>query len=299
MVALGLLLGVSVAGASWVGGLGIDAGARAEAPVPRRARRMVSTTLETDEILLALVEPARIAAVTPFADDPAVSNVVRQARRVRGRVKTDPEPIVALRPDLVFVAPFASPESTSLLREAGIAVVPVPFSDDLESVRARIRVVGDAANTRARADELVREMDARIARVRARIAGAPRPRVLLWTRGGFTAGAGTLAEELLRLAGARCAAAEHGVRGHVRLDLEAALAIDPEVILVNDWNADAQARDVAAEDDPARDPAWRGVRAVRTRRVHRISPRVLLTTSHHVAGAVEALARAIHPERFR
>jgi len=261
-------------------------------------RRIVSTTLETDEILLGLFPPERILAITPFADEAAVSNVVREARRVRHRVKTDPEPILLLRPDVVFVAPFAPPDATALLEEADAGVARVPFTETIDGVRERIRFVGERVCAGARTETLITEFDARLGRVEARLANASRPRVLLWTRGGFTAGAGTLADNLLAAAGARNAAAEAGVQGHTRLDLETALTLDPEIILVNDWTSDARSREVVPPDDPSSDPAWSSITAVRTHRVHRIAPRILLTTSHHVAAAVEALARAIHPEVF-
>src|SRR5688500_644662 len=180
------------------------AGATAAAPDPasrvnadrtggqgRCPSRIVSTTLETDEILLALLPPERVLAITPFADETAVSNVGRVAQRVRHRVKTDPEPILLLRPDVVFVAPFAPPDATALLEEANAGVARVPFTETIDGVRERIRFVGDRICEPERAESLVADLDARLARIRARLAAAPSPRVLLWTRGGFTAGAGT------------------------------------------------------------------------------------------------------------
>ncbi len=41
--------------------------------------RIASLTMFTDEVLLDLVDPSRIVAVTTFAADPAISNVTARA----------------------------------------------------------------------------------------------------------------------------------------------------------------------------------------------------------------------------
>src|SRR5579859_1438085 len=68
---------------------------------------IVSVTLGTDEILLSLVDHARITAITANAIDPDQSSVVDQAKSIPNQLaKADPEAIIALKPDLVFVASY-------------------------------------------------------------------------------------------------------------------------------------------------------------------------------------------------
>ena len=43
-------------------------------------------------------------------------------------------------------------------------------------------------------------------------------------------------------------------------------------------------------------PALRTVRAFRENRVHQLPGRLMITTSHHIAETVEALAAVIHPD---
>ena len=47
------------------------------------------------------------------------------------------------------------------------------------------------------------------------------------------------------------------------------------------------------------DPALRGLKAVRTRRVYVIPENLKDTTSQYIADAIEWLARAAYPEQFR
>lgn len=294
---VGAMLGLSVAATAWT----------APAPAPpepepepgRRPERLVSATLSTDEMLLGMLEPSDVFAVTRFALDPEVSNVAERARRVRHVVTGEAEQLVALEPDVVLADPVGNPETRALLRRVGVPVLRVPPCTTLDDVRRNVRWVGEWIGEPDRAEALVAEMDRTVAEATARVDGAPRPRVLLYNRGGFTAGAETLFDELLRLAGGRNVAAEAGLRGHASLPVERALALDPEVILTTDYRAGGRARTVVERPALAEDPVWRDARAVRSGRVFALDGRSVLSTSHHVARAVPEIARLLHPERFR
>lgn len=272
--------------------------ATAPASLPRPASRIVSTNLQSDEILLALLPPERLLAVSDFATDPEVSNVAEPARRVPHRVRAFAEPILALDPGLVVMFPFSRPESQALLREAGVPIVHLPSADGVGDVREHVRGLGELVGEPRRAEALVAQMDRRLDEVARRVRGAVRPRVLLYNRSGYTLGAGTPFDELVTIAGGRNAAAAAGMRGNAPLPIARALALDPDAIVVLSYRADARRRDVVPSPSLLEHPAWRTARAVRDGRVIEISPRLLLTTSHHVAATAEALARRLHPERF-
>lgn len=297
---------------TWLGvaamlGVSVAAGASsAPAPAPpleapeagTPLRRIVSATLSTDEILLALLEPTDLVAVTHFALDPQVSNVVERARAVPSVVTGDPEQIVSLEPDVVFADPVGNPESRALLQRVGVPVLRVPACTSLEDVRRNLRWVGERVGAPQRAEELVGQMDRTVEAASSRVAGADRPRVLLYNRGGFTAGAGTLFDDLVTRAGGRNAAAEAGIVGHASLPIERALALDPDVLLTTDYRADGRARAVVQRTALSDDPIWRDVRAVRSGRAWALDGRNVLSTSHHVGKAVPEIARLLHPERF-
>ena len=45
-----------------------------------KPKRIVSYSISTDEILMALVKPERIAALSRLVDDPGVSSIVKKAK---------------------------------------------------------------------------------------------------------------------------------------------------------------------------------------------------------------------------
>lgn len=300
VAAVALLLAASSVAGGALSAEGVAAeGAPAVAERPTPPRRIVSTNLTSDEILLALEPATEIVALSAFADDPQVSNVVEQARAIPHRVRGDAERILALEPGVVFAFPFGQAETEALLRQAGIPVVHVPGASTVAEIRDNVRRIGRVVGREKRAEALIEQMDATIARVQRRIAGARRPGVLYWNTGGFTAGAGTLPDALLELAGGRNVAAEAGIEGHAPVPMERVLALDPEVVLVVDYRADERKREVVPPPRIADDPLWQDVEAVREGRVRYVPERHLLSSSHHAARAVVDIARVLHPERVQ
>jgi iron complex transport system substrate-binding protein len=264
---------------------------------PESPGRIVSTNLPTDEILLDLDAPG-LVAVSPMADNPEISNVVDEAEAVPHRVRGQAEPILQLHPDRVFTFPFGQQQTRALLRQTGVAVETVPGARTLKQVRKNIRRIATVVGRTERAKQLLADMNETLERVRRRVEGAERPRVLLHNPGNVTSGAHTLFDELVSIAGGRNAAAEAGLEGSQSISMERVLALDPEVVFFVDYRGDAQGREVAPSPELVRDPLWQQVQAVREGRVYPLPERHVLSSSHHAAQAALDMARHLHPERF-
>jgi iron complex transport system substrate-binding protein len=263
--------------------------------IPRAPVRIASLTVTADEILTAIAAPDRIAAVTYFADDPAIEvgagRAPARAARIRG---IDPEAVIALEPDLVFVAHYTLESAARILGSASIPVVRFQETRSYDDVASNVRLTAWAIGEEARGEEALSAMRARLASVAARTAGRPRPRVLYYSAVGYTAGTGTLIDEKIRLAGGRNVAAEAGLVGFKSVALDLLVGLDPDVIVVPRWSADASppVRDVTGA------PAWRDTGAVRGGRVYAIAASGLTSESPDGTIGVEELARLIHPEAF-
>lgn len=263
-------------------------------PLPAPPRRIASLTLSADEILAHLSAPERVRALTWFVDDPTISTCpgfAPRAARVRG---LDPERMIALEPDLVFVAHYTLESAIRILGSASIPVVRVrevhSFADIAENVRAAAAALGEVE----RGEELVRAMRARLAAVRERTIGRPRPRVLYFSGGGYTAFAGTIVSEKIALAGGRNAAEELGLTGMKSAALDVLVGLDPDVIVVPRWSPDEAAPILQV----TRSAAFGTSRAVREKRVYALPARDLTSESPDSVAGVELLARLLHPEAF-
>ena len=138
-------------------------------------QRILSYSLGHDEILLALVDKSRFAAVGPFTGDPAYSNVAEQAEGLPTFEK-GVENVLATRPDLVIVSKFTDADIVGLIQEAGVPVARPALESSAEGNIPTILLMGYMLGVEERALELVAEIEGPAgARDRARPAtGRPR-----------------------------------------------------------------------------------------------------------------------------
>jgi iron complex transport system substrate-binding protein len=203
-----------------------------QGPVGARGKpsRIVSLNLCVDQLLLMVADPANVASVTWLAIDPASSVLAQQAARVPLINRGFAEEILPLQPDLVLAGQFTTPFTVQVLRRVGFNVEVLRSPATLDELRAQVRLVGDLVQERARAEEVVAELDARLAAA-APAPGARAPRAAVFQPGGFTAGPGSFEHELLRAAGLANVAIERGIQFYGYLSLEDVLLLQPEMIV--------------------------------------------------------------------
>jgi iron complex transport system substrate-binding protein len=263
--------------------------------IPVAPRRVASLTVTTDDILTRLLPPERIAAVTRFADDPTIEAGAGRAPATAARIRgIDPEGLIALEPDLIFVAHYTLESAVRILSSASIPVVRIRETRSYADLIANVRTTAAAVGEEAKGEALLREMQERLDRLAARTAGRARPRVLYYSAVGYTSGSGTLVDENIRLAGGLNVAAEAGLSGFKNVTLDLLVGLDPEIIIVPRWSSDA----AGPVRDVTESTAWRDVRAVRAGRVYALPASGLTAESPDGVAGVEALARLFHPEAF-
>ena len=272
--------------------------------IPAKPQRIVSLTLFTDEILYELVEPGRLAAVTTFAADAEISNVASRVAAIPARLTLSVEPVLALRPDVVFVSNWSEADKIAQLRDAGVAVYLVASGLTAVDIQAKIRAVSRIVGETEKGEKLVAAMIARIADVKkrvARIADDRRLSVVDYAVGGSAQGRGSSWDEIVRAAGLVNAAGVFTADqyGQVPLSKEKLLELDPDILILPGWvYGDPRGAD-AFFTQTVEDPALKSMKAVQARRVYKMPERLKSTVSHYVADAVEYLARTAYPELFR
>lgn len=195
--------------------------------------RVASAVIPTDEVLWALGPEvrARTLAVSNLADDPRYSMVAETWPETTPRLGLNPEEVLALAPDVLFVASFSTPEYRAAVEDSLNLVVLEDFSG-FAGYRENLDRIGDAVGAREGTDALKAEFDARVAALAAKATPEDqRPSCVSWSE-GYLAGANTTFADVAALAGCRPIAAEHGVVGHQPIDTEQLLAWDPDYMVV-------------------------------------------------------------------
>ena len=132
-----------------------------------------------------------------------------------------PPDIVALgrQPDIVVAGTFTSVFTQKLLRDLGYTVIEIAPENSIADIERNIEIVGAALQRSDRAAQVVRDMREHV----AKLAAARRPELataVVVRPGGFTVGAHTLADELMKLAGLRNIAAESGLGPQIGIAAE-------------------------------------------------------------------------------
>lgn len=254
--------------------------------------RILSVNVMSDEILLALA-PERLIGLSVLADNPDSSNIGREAMVIPTRVNADSERILMQSPDFVVIGGHQA-DVARQVEGLGIPVFRIRGFESIEWIRSLIRTMGAMAGVPERAEHLVADMNARIEAISARVAGRPRPRVLLYSESGWVSGRQTTLDDVIRAAGGVNLAAEMGITGSRRVSQERVIVADPDVILLRD----ARRWESGFRQALLRDPAFQDVKALRHQRVYSVPARLLVTSSHHIAETVETIARLLHPGAF-
>jgi iron complex transport system substrate-binding protein len=269
-----------------------------EVVIAAEPQRVVSLAPSNTEIVCALGACDRLVGVTDFDDYPPevadVDDVVIAAT-------VDVELVVAAEPDLVLAAGNELTPSAVIeqLDDLGLPLL-VLYPESLDEVYADIELLGSALDRVAEADALVAGMEERVAGVVAAVEGADRPLTLyeVFHAEGttYTAGDGSFLASLLELAGAEPLTGDaQGV-----LDTETLVAADPQLILLGTASYDPSLADVdtALHTVSAR-PGWAELAAVRDGAVVPYLDDIVTTRpGPRIVDGLEALARAIHPDRF-
>ncbi len=197
----------------------------AEPAVPQR---IVSLNLCTDQLLMALVPPHRIASITWLSrsdGDPAQRATVAALPLNRGSA----EEVLAARPDLVLAGRFTTGTTRALLKRVGVPLREIDAVSDWEGIRRITREVAAAVGEPARGEALLARMDATLAATRALRPATP-VRAIGWSGAAEDVpGADTLFHTIVTTAGAvNIAALPEGRRS---FDLEQVLRVKPRVLL--------------------------------------------------------------------
>ncbi|MBX3593321.1 ABC transporter substrate-binding protein [Sphingomonas sp.] len=254
---------------------GQAAPARSVARETARPMRVMSINQCTDQLVLMLLPPERIASVTWLSRDPRLSLMAGAAQRV-GRNRGDIEDVVRQRPDLIVADAFGSAATRAALRRFGYPMIEIAQPQSIDDIRAAVRVLAARLDVAARGEALIAAMDRQLADLHRRPPLGLR--VASWSGDGLSRGEGALYQAVLAAAGARDAASE----GVIGTDVEALLALDPDVLVAPGADAGGQSlRDRVAHHPLVRE-RWA------SRRVG-ISPRYYICGTPRIAEAAAIL----------
>jgi iron complex transport system substrate-binding protein len=258
-------------------------------------QRIVSLVPSATEMLFAMGAGSRLVGVSSYDTFPPEAT---RLPRVGALLDPDIERILSLRPDLIITYASQTDLHTQLGR-AGVRSFVYrhgSLADIFSTLRQLGLALGLTTEARATATRLERELEL----VRTRVAGLPRPGVMLVIgresqalRALNVSGGYGFLHDLIETAGGRNVFADVP-RESLSISTETILARAPEVIL------DLRYSDPPSPDQLVREQnTWDvlpAVPAVRTRRVYVLYGGELVIPGPRIVLTAQTFARALHPD---
>ncbi|HEX6994408.1 MAG TPA: ABC transporter substrate-binding protein [Gammaproteobacteria bacterium] len=214
-------------------------GAREHLPASRDVASLptvASINLCTDQLVLHVADPVQIVTLSWLSADPEESTLAEAAARYPLNYGSAEE-ILRFDPDVVIGGVYTNAFTRALLRDLGYTVVDIEPATSLDDIEANVRRIAAAMGRVERGEQVVREMQARIARHRRRLDSSPVAAIVV-RPGGFTVEAPSLAHELMTLAGLRNLPAELGLDRWGSLSVETLLHHPPELLVFASYRRD-------------------------------------------------------------
>lgn len=197
-----------------------------------RPARIVSLNMCTDELVLRLADPARIASVTWLSQDPRNANMAEVARGIPANHGLAEE-VLGFKPDLVVAGAYTTRATVSLLGRVGVGVREFGVPRNLAEMKAQIAEMADLLGEPARGQALLAGIERRLEALAARRVDRPL-RAIVLRPSGFTVGRGSLVDEILTRADLVNIAAELGVESYGQIALETVALGGAEILILNE-----------------------------------------------------------------
>lgn len=269
--------------------------------VPQKPGRIVSLSTGTDEILIALVAPERIAALTYLSEDEGISNIVEQAKRVPVKIKASAESVIALQPDLVLMPDWLPPLLSQVLRDTGLTVYVYETPSTLSQVKKTVAELAVVLGEEATGAKIIAGMDTELTAVADVLKQVPeqeRITVLQYSLMGGSGGKGSSFDDICRYAGVKNGAMLAGLGMNDIMSKEQIVRVNPDLLVMPAWDYTGKTDLEQFRRNIKQDPAFQNVAAVKAGRLVSIPERYLLCSSQHMVQGVRELAKAAYPAYF-
>lgn len=250
-------------------------------------QRIVSLAPANTEIVYFLGIFDRLVGVTTWDNYPAQ---VEDIAKVGDFATPNIEAIAGAKPDLILVTGGVQADVISKLEAVGAKVVVID-PQNIYGVYSAIGKIAKITGTTAKGDQVVAGMKKELASIKAKLAGAEPVTAFIeigWNP-LFTAGPGTLLDDLLVHAGGTNVVKE---KGYVGYSVEQLVSDQPRVYL-------GTASSIGDPKAFPKRPGYSALSAVKAGRVFPLNDDLVSRPGPRVIAGVREIASALHPELFK
>ncbi|MDI3535190.1 MAG: cobalamin transport system substrate-binding protein [Thermosediminibacterales bacterium] len=264
-----------------------------EVKIEKEPKRVVSLAPGNTEILFAIEAGDKVVGVTKYCDYPPEA---KTKEIIGGFSDPNIEKIVSINPDLVLATTMHE-KTVKELEKLNIPVI-VLHAQTAEGVIKIINLAGKAVGHEKEAAAVTASMKEKIGSITEKIKDIPekdRPSVYyeVWREPIMTAGPKTLIHDLITLAGGINIGAD-AETDYPQYSVETLLKKNPDVMIAPDLHGS----NTATLGKVKQRPGWSNISAVKNNRVYLIEDDLITVPGPRVVDGLEAIAKALYPDRF-
>jgi iron complex transport system substrate-binding protein len=245
--------------------------------------RIVSLAPAATEIAFELGLGDKVVGVTSYDDYPSQ---VASITKVGDFAGPNVEAVAAAKPELILATSGVQADVVKKLEALGATVL-VLDPQTISGVYDDIELVGKATGTTTKANTVVRAMKADIQSIQESVTGSPTVSAFIEIGQNplFTAGTGTLMNELIALAGGTNVVAQPG---YVSYSSEQLIKADPKVYLATKGSSSTPA---AIE----KRPGYSAISAVKAKRIVILDDSLVSRGGPRIVDGLKQIALGLHP----
>jgi iron complex transport system substrate-binding protein len=247
--------------------------------------RIVSTSTIADQVLIEIIEPHRLLAVSGHTLRTQKSRIYEN--KIGVEHARDIETIIELRPDIVFINNFIDRRQVQRLKDAGLNVFDMGEMRGLDTLLPNIRQLATVLGVPGRGEALAHDFTTKLGAVSGDVEERDRRRGLYVGIHGdrlYGGTAGTSFHDVLVAGGLIDMGAEAGFNGWPAFTNEQLLSLDPPWIITNP----------GTERSLCRHPGFQSLSACRTGQIRSIETRLLTDPGLGILEAAEAVHAAVY-----
>ena len=269
-----------------------------------KPHRILTVSAGTDELMLGLVEPERMAAINESLADREHTNIPWVCDRIPTVIPRSPsvEQIAALHPDLVVVTPWMPRENIDAIRELNVPVVVCKSAATMEDIHDNIRLYAAAVGEAERGEKLIGMMEEKLAEIRAKVAEIPEEKkhksIALISIMVNYGGAGCTFDELCRCTDSINAKAAAGNRMGQEMTKEQLVAANPDYLFFPSYE-DGATNEENYGRQYLEDPSLAQMTAVRERQIGHPWARYVYNLSQDIVYGIQETAWILYGDEFK
>ncbi len=269
-----------------------------------KPQRILTVSAGTDELMLGLVEPERMAAINESLADREHTNIPWVCDRIPTVIPRSPsvEQIAALRPDLVVVTPWMSRENIDAIRELNVPVLVCKSAATMEDIHDNIRLYAAAVGEVERGEKLIGMMEEKLAEIRAKVERVPEEKkhksIALISIMVNYGGAGCTFDELCRYTDSINAKAAAGNRMGQEMTKEQLVAANPDYLFFPSYE-DGATNEENYGRQYLEDPSLAQMTAVRERQIGHPWARYVYNLSQDIVYGIQETAWILYGDEFK